>query len=133
MKIHHKIGALIMRNKKILMCRKEGEPHFILPGGRPEGSETPGQALARELKEELGVKLVSSRYWKTWDAIHFKDKDTIVKMEIYFVEIEGEPEAQGEIAEFKWISSNYKEQNIKVASINEEHTIPELKKLKLTN
>ena len=133
MKLHHKVGAAIIKDKKLLMCRKQGEPHFILPGGRPEGGEAPEQALARELEEELGVKLVSSKYWKTWDAIHFKDKDTIVKMEIYFVEIKGEPEAQGEIAEFKLVDSHYKEQNIKVASINEEHTIPELKKLKLIN
>ena len=115
------------------MCRKQGEPHFILPGSRSEECETPEQTLARELKEELGVKLVSSKYWKTWEAIHFKDKDILVRMEIYFTEIGGEPKAQGEIVEFKWIDSTYKEKGIKVASINEDHTIPELKKLKLVN
>ncbi len=131
MKIHHKIGAVIIRNKKLLMCRKEGEPHFILPGGRPKGSETPEQALARELNEELGAKLILSNYWKTWEAVHFKDKDTLVRMDIYFVDFDGQPKAQGEIAELKWITSDYKKQGIKVASINEDHTIPELKKKKL--
>ncbi len=131
MNLHHKIGAAIIKDNKLLMCRKKGEPHFILPGGRPRGTETPEQALARELKEELGVKLKSAKYFNTWDATHFKDKNTLVRMEIYFAEIEGEPNASREIAEFKWVDSDYKKQNIKIASINKDHTIPELKKLKL--
>ena len=131
MKIHHKIGAVIIRNKKLLMCRKEGEPHFILPGGRPEGNETPEQALARELKEELGVKLVSSKFHKTYEAVHFRDKDTIVRMDVYFADFEGKPKAHGEIAEFKWVDSNYKKRGIRIASINEDYTIPELKRKRL--
>ncbi len=131
MKLHYKIGAAIIRNKKLLMCRKKDEPHFILPGGRPQSSETPEQALARELKEELGVKLISSKYFKTFEAVHFKDKDTLVKMDVYFAEIEGQPEARGEIAEFNLVDSNYAKQGIKLASINQDNTIPELKRLKL--
>ena len=133
MKIHHKIGAVIIRNKKLLMCRKEGEPHFILPGGRPEGNETPEQALARELKEELGVKLVSSKFHKTYEATHFMDKDTLVRMDVYFADFEGEPKAQDEIAEFRWVNSKYKENGVKVASIHVDFVIPELKRKRLIN
>ncbi|MBI2041277.1 MAG: NUDIX domain-containing protein [DPANN group archaeon] len=131
MKIHHKIGAAIIKNKKLLMCRKKGEPHFILPGGRPAAGETAEQALARELEEELGVKLVSSKFHKTYEAAHFKDKDTLVRMDVYFADFEGEPKAQSEIAEFKWVDSKYKENRIKVASIHVDFFIPELKRLKL--
>ena len=148
--IHHKIAGIIIRNKKLLMCRKYDEPHFIMPGGRILENETPEQTLARELKEELNVELKSMKFFKTWEAPHFKDKNKIVKMETYFVEtskfenfdsaqkssisdIEGEPKATSEINEIAWIDSGYKEKRIKVASINEDYLIPELKKLNLIN
>jgi len=131
MEIHHKIAGIIIKNKKLLMVKKEGESHFIMPGGRVIEPETKEQTLKRELKEELNVELVSMKPFKTWEAPHFRDKNKIVKMETFFAEIKGNPEASSEINEIKWIDSNYKQQGIKVASINEDYLIPELKKLKL--
>ncbi len=131
MEIHHKIAGIIIENKKLLMCKKYNEPHFIMPGGRVKEGETPEQTLKRELKEELDVNLVSMKPFKTWEAPHFQDKNKIVKMETYFVKISGKPKATSEINEIKWIDSNYKQEGIKVASINEDYLIPELKKLKL--
>jgi 8-oxo-dGTP pyrophosphatase MutT (NUDIX family) len=131
MEIHHKIAGIIIKNKKLLMVRKYNEPHFIMPGGRVLEGETKEQTLARELKEELNVELVSMKLFKTWEAPHFKDKNKIVKMETFLVEIKGNPKASSEINEIKWIDSNYNQEDIKVASINEDYLIPELKKLKL--
>ena len=131
MKIYRKIGAAIIKNKKLLMVRESSEPHFILPGGRPEADETAERALARELKEELGVKIVSAKYFKTYETQHFKDKNVLVRMDVYFATIDGKPNAQGEIAEFKWMDGKYKEAGIRVASINEDFLIPELKKKRL--
>lgn len=129
--IHHKIAGIIIRNRKLLMCRKYNEPHFIMSGGRILEGEKPEATLKRELKEELNVYLKSAKYFKTWEAKHFKDKNKIVKMDCYFVEIEGKPEATSEIDEIAWIDSNYKTKKIKVASINEDYLIPELNKLNL--
>ena len=131
MEIHYKIAGLILKNNKVLMVKKEGEPHFIMPGGKVLKGETPEQTLKRELKEELNVELISMKFFRTWEAPHFKDKNKIVKMETYFVEISGEPKETSEINEIKWIDSNYKQEGIKVASINEDFLIPELKKFKL--
>ena len=93
MEIHHKIAGIIIKNKKLLMVRKYDEPHFIMPGGKMKDKETKEQTLKRELKEELNVELKSMKKFKTWEAKHFKDKNKIVKMETYFVEILGEPKA----------------------------------------
>lgn len=131
--IHHKIAGIIIKNKKLLMCRKYDEPHFIMPGGRKVESETAEETLRRELKEELAVELTSMKFFKSWQAQHFKDQNKIVKMDCYFAEIEGEPEAMSEINEIKWVDSGYEKQGIRVASINHDYLIPELKKMGLIN
>ena len=68
-----------------------------------------------------------NKYFKTWEAPHFKDPDRIVKMACYFVEVEGEPKPVGEIEKIEWIDSNYKEKGLKIASIDEDYLVPELK------
>ena len=133
MEIHHKIAGIIIKDKQLLMCKKYDEPHFIMPGGKLIEGETKEQTLKRELKEEIGVELKSMKFFKTWEAPHFRDKNKIVKMETYFVEVEGEPKAIGEINEIEWIDSNYKGKNLKIASIDEDYLVPELKKMNLIN
>jgi 8-oxo-dGTP diphosphatase len=54
------VAAIIEHRGKILACqRKRGHTFELMwefPGGKVEPSETPQQALARELKEELDVE-----------------------------------------------------------------------------
>lgn len=67
-----KIGAIIIRDRKLLVVRKrapDNRAEFIIPGGRPEGIETHQEALARELEEELGVTLISMRHFGSFDDI----------------------------------------------------------------
>ncbi len=127
-KIHHKIAGIILKNKKLLMTRKYNEPHFIMPGGEIRKKETPEKTLSRELKEELNVKLISMKYFNIYVAKHFKKKNVLVIMETYIVKTRGKPKASHEINEFSWIDSSYKKKGIKLASINCDYLIPELKK-----
>jgi 8-oxo-dGTP diphosphatase len=54
------VAAIIEREGRILICRRKPEQAHPLqwefPGGKVESGETPAQALARELEEELGVR-----------------------------------------------------------------------------
>jgi len=131
MEIHHKIAGLIIKDGKILVTRKYDEPHFIIPGGKIEEGESAKETLAREFKEELSVELLDMVYWSTHQAVHFKDKNKLILMESYLAAIKGNPIATSEINEFIWIDSSYKEKGIKIASIDEDYVLPELKKFGL--
>jgi 8-oxo-dGTP diphosphatase len=53
------VAAIIERDGCVLICRRKPEQAHPLqwefPGGKIEPGETPEQALARELEEELGI------------------------------------------------------------------------------
>jgi len=59
------VAALILRDSKILVCqRRRDDSHALqweFPGGKVETGEIPREALARELREELGVEATIGR------------------------------------------------------------------------
>jgi 8-oxo-dGTP diphosphatase len=56
------VAALIVRGGEILICQRRPDQPMALqwefPGGKIEAGETPEQALARELDEELGIQAI---------------------------------------------------------------------------
>jgi len=59
------VAALILRDSKILVCqRRRDDTHSLqweFPGGKVESGEIPQEALARELREELGIEATIGR------------------------------------------------------------------------
>lgn len=55
--------AIIIENGKLLVMRrnKYGSEYYTLVGGRVNDSETPDQALVREVQEETGMAVVAAR------------------------------------------------------------------------
>ena len=89
------VAAIIERNGRVLIGRRKPEQSHPLqwefPGGKVEPGETPEQALARELAEELAVLEVEGREI-TRQEFTYPGKDPI---ELIFYRVEsftGEPE-----------------------------------------
>lgn len=54
-KFNYRVCAIMISDHKILAMHDERSPYFYLPGGRVTMGETAGQAVVREVEEELGV------------------------------------------------------------------------------
>ncbi len=104
---YHKIGLLVVREGRILLCRKNTlSGKLILPGGTLEAGESAMECLARELREELGevtardVVFVGS--YEDRAATPDPNDYKTVRIELYQGELTGEPVASSEIVELVW-------------------------------
>ena len=52
-----RVGAIIMRDNKILMVGNEHSDYLYSVGGRVKFGETAEEAVVREVMEETGVKM----------------------------------------------------------------------------
>jgi len=59
------VAGLIFRDGKLLICQRHRSGSFPLkwefPGGKVEAGESDGDALRRELREELAIELIHAR------------------------------------------------------------------------
>lgn len=69
------VMSLILRGKKVLMVKRNREPYkgtWMFPAGYTEFGEHPEESLKREVKEETGLKVVSSKLIKVFQAVDDK-------------------------------------------------------------
>ena len=124
----NKVGAIILKDKKILAVRKvtrDDRPEFIIPGGRVEGNEENIETLIRELKEELSVDILQAEYFGYVDDIAIFEQVPI-HIEIYYTTIKGEPVCDNEIKEFIWVDRDYLDKGIMLSSTLKDNVIPKL-------
>jgi 8-oxo-dGTP diphosphatase len=119
----NKVGAIIIKDKKILLTRKRDK--FIIPGGKRQGPETDVSCITRELEEELGVKTIKISPFGSFEDDAALDPGLTIKMDVYFAEIDGIPKAMTEIEEILWFDSSMKGK-YKLGSIVEKFVIPTL-------
>ncbi len=125
----HKIGGIILKDKKLLVTRSKGKDVFVAPGGKVEKNETAEEALTRELKEEISIEIKKDtlKEFGTFYAPAAGKEDSMLRMDVIIVkDWEGEIAPASEIEEIIWIDSNYPK-DIKIGSIFEHEVIPRLK------
>jgi 8-oxo-dGTP diphosphatase len=90
---------------RILVVRKRGTAIFMKPGGKREPGEDDLTALARELDEELGCKLVSANLLGHFEAQAANEPGFTVKAATYLANVEGEIAVRAEIEAMAWIDT----------------------------
>ena len=101
---YDKVGLLVRRGDRILLCRKrKGTSLLILPGGCIESGETHQDCLQREAREELGpIEVTNVEYIGTYRDQAAGDPSKTVQIALYEGTLTGEPKAHSEIAELIW-------------------------------
>lgn len=102
-----KIGLAVMDGKRVLLVKKRGSEFLILPGGKPEKSETDAQTLSRELEEELGCRLLSDQliFLGTFSDEAAGMPGVRVTIRLYAGPVIGTPIPHAEIESIVWWTS----------------------------
>lgn len=130
----HKAGAILIKDRKLLLTHTQGKDFYIAPGGRIEEGETPEQCVIRELKEEINVdvKIDDIKFMGTFYAPAAGKEDQWLQMDVYTVSNwEGEPTPSSVdevIDDILWVNTQNIPEDIKIGSIFEHEVIPNLKR-----
>ncbi|MBN1293144.1 MAG: NUDIX domain-containing protein [Candidatus Latescibacteria bacterium] len=103
----NKIGLLVIKDGKFLMCRKDNfTSMLILPGGKIEKGETHLECLERELREELGeVTAINLKPVGVYHDLAHSDDPGIIKtleIQVYQGDLSGDPRPCSEIVKLVW-------------------------------
>ena len=81
-------AALIYQNGQILAARRPAQDHLALlwefPGGKLEPGETEPECLAREIREELGVKAIVGSFF---ERSHYTYAGGEIELAAYWVAV----------------------------------------------
>lgn len=103
-----RIAAAIIRDDdgRLLLVRKRGTSAFMQAGGKIEPGELPAAALARELREELGVAVdpAAALHLGSFFAPAANEPETQVEAELFELAITDEPIPAAEIEEMIWFN-----------------------------
>jgi 8-oxo-dGTP diphosphatase len=99
------VDGVILRGKKILLIKRANDPfkgYWALPGGYVDWDETTEEAVAREVMEETGLKVISAKLTGIYSSPS-RHPQQVINI-AYFVETVGEPKAADDALELQWFS-----------------------------
>ncbi|MBC2381799.1 NUDIX domain-containing protein [Pseudomonas sp. WS 5106] len=98
-------ALLIGTDGQTLLVRKRGTQAFMQPGGKIDAGEQPAEALARELHEELNLRIDPSAavYLGKFSAPAVNEPGFTVEAELFQVNIDVNVTPAAEIEEVRWI------------------------------
>src|SRR6185369_11028561 len=88
-----RIVAALIRDAtgRVLLVRKRGTAAFMQPGGKRDAGEDDVTALARELDEELGCRVLPETFAPlgTFECVAANEPDRQVSAAVYKVDVTG--------------------------------------------
>ncbi|MFT4288072.1 NUDIX hydrolase [Nocardioides sp.] len=113
---------------RVLSVRKRGTDRFLLPGGKLEPGETPAQAAAREVAEELGVTVAPEELTLlgAFEAPAANEPDHVVRSTVFTSTVAITPAAAAEIEELRWASLEELASDPAVAELTSKRVVPAL-------
>ncbi|WPN99406.1 NUDIX domain-containing protein [Pseudomonas sp. MUP55] len=98
-------AVLIDKDGQTLLVRKRGTQAFMQPGGKIDAGEQPVEALARELYEELNLRIDPSQavYLGRFSAPAANEPGFTVQADMFQLHIGVAVTAAAEIEEIRWI------------------------------
>ena len=100
-------GLILGDDQRILIAQRRADQalplHWEFPGGKVEPGEAPVAALARELREELGVTV---EVGKIWDVLFHAYPAFDLVMLVYVCRIVGGTPRAVEVADVAWVAAH---------------------------
>ncbi len=125
------VAAVVFRDLtgRVLIVRKRATGRFLLPGGKLEPGETPVQAAAREVAEELGVSVAPAdlELLGEFEARAANEPDHVVRSTVFTSAARIAPVAAAEIEELRWASLKELVSDPAVAELTSRHVVPALR------
>jgi len=99
--------GVILRDKEVFLTRRANDAHqggkWEFPGGKREAHESMTEALSRELKEEVGIEVLTA---SPLIQINHDYGDKSVLLDVFTVsEFANEPESKEDL-EYRWVAIN---------------------------
>jgi len=120
------VAALIRDDSgRVLLVRKRGTAAFMQPGGKRDAGESDVAALAREIVEELGCRVVetSAQALGVFDCQAANEPGFQVRAAVYAVDVEGAIKPQAEIDSVVWVDPRALP-DLHFAPLTRDHVLP---------
>jgi 8-oxo-dGTP diphosphatase len=101
------VAWIHIRENRLLTVRARGRDLLYLPGGKTEPGESPSQAVAREVEEELGLHLCLEDFTELGTVVtepHDQPRYTSVRMVCFTAPYKGPLHPSAEIDELHLVS-----------------------------
>lgn len=110
---------------RALLVRKRGTQAFMQPGGKRDAGESDAVALAREIDEELGCKIVAQSVRRLGEFVcpAANEPGREVRAVVYAVDVMGDIRPCAEIDEIAWVDPASPQGRL-LAPLTRDHVLP---------